>query len=562
MSHPNKTNRASVLLVVIFILSACSGQIPVPLAPSGTPTAVAPSSTPAPTATVPPTPTSTPLSPVSVWIEPYMPADLRGSIALAPGVVEAGEAENAAYKLGVGSQTPLSQWVYALVAPFPTIPDGVSAQALMDSWQGNNTGVFAGSPLLVDELTLGVFTALWGAPADGAVKVLPSADLLPTAWDSVTGTTSVPAWGIVPFEALEPRWKVLTVDGVSPLDKDFDATAYPLTAHFSLEAPVAGGGEPNNILSSWQATNRDPNKMTDVMLTGVTALVRATAETMRRKGNTYPGQDVRDILRSADFAHVSNEIPFTPDCPLPDAWQKELVFCSQPSYIELLEDIGTDVVELTGDHFGDQGADAMRYTLDLYKEKGMRYYGGGYNLEDARKPLLIEHNGNKLAFLGCNAKGPGYATARENNPGAILCDFDWLSGEIARLKADGYLPIFTFQHIEYYTYVPQPTLIEDFRKVADAGAVIVSGSQAHQPHGFEFYKDALIHYGLGNLFFDQYHMGLPTGQGFIDRHIFYDGRYISTDLIGIRFIDFARPRPMTPDERQELLKSVFDASLW
>ncbi len=529
-------------------------------------------------------------------MEPYLPAEMLGSIALAPGVIEAGDPGSAAYKLGVGSQTALSQWVYALVAPFPTIPDGVTAQELMDAWHGISAAppaaatqsagaappaaatpsaattpsagaAFAGSPLLVDGSTLGVFTALWGAPAEGAVKALPSADLLQSAWEGITGTTGVPAWAIVPFEALEPRWKVLEIDGVSPLDKDFDPSAYPLTAHFSLEAPVAGVGDPGStdpgaILSAWQATNRDPGKMTDVMLTGVTALVRATAETMRRKGNTYPGQDIRDILRSADFAHVSNEIPFTPDCPLPDAWQTELVFCSQPPYIELLEDIGADVVELTGDHFGDQGADAMRYTLDLYKEKGMRYYGGGYDLEDARKPLLIEHNGNKLAFLGCNAKGPGYATARANNPGAILCDFDWLSGEIARLKADGYLPIFTFQHIEYYTYVPQPKLIEDFRKVADAGAVIVSGSQAHQPHGFEFYKDALIHYGLGNLFFDQYHMGLPTGQGFIDRHIFYDGRYIGTQLIGIRFIDFARPRPMTPDERQELLKSVFDASTW
>lgn len=581
MNEQGKFNLTSALLVVIFILSACNGQIqlPRPQASSATPTTVASTSTPEPTATALPTSTSTPVPPISVWMEPYLPADLLGSIALAPGVVEADGPENAANKIQVGGQTALSQWVYALVAPFPTIPDGVTAQELQGAWQGSSKpsagapsagASFAGSPILVDESTLGVFTALWGAPAEGAVKMLPSRELLQTAWDSS------PAWAIVPFEALEPRWKVLEVDGVSPLDKEFDPSAYPLTVNFSLQAsplaasllaasPAVSGDGPldvNSIVQSWQATNRDPSKMTDVMLTGVTALVRATAETMRRKGNTYPGQDIRDILRSADFAHVSNEIPFTPDCPLPDAWQKELVFCSQPSYIELLEDVGTDVVELTGDHFGDQGADAMRYTLDLYKEKGMRYYGGGYDLEDARKPLLIEHNGNRLAFLGCNAKGPGYATARENNPGAILCDFDWLSSEIARVKAEGYLPIVTFQHIEYYTYVPQPKLIEDFHKVADAGAVIVSGSQAHQPHGFEFYKDAMIHYGLGNLFFDQYHMGLPTGQGFIDRHIFYDGRYISTELIGIRFIDFARPRPMTPEEREELLRSVFDASLW
>ncbi|MGW8250716.1 MAG: CapA family protein, partial [Anaerolineales bacterium] len=222
----------------------------------------------------------------------------------------------------------------------------------------------------------------------------------------------------------------------------------------------------------------------------------------------------------------------------------------------------TDVVELTGDHFGDWGSDAMRYTLDLYRQNDMPYYGGGYDLEDARKPLLIEHNGNRLAFIGCNSKEPGYGTARQDNPGAVHCDFDWLTAEIARLRSDGYLPIVTFQDTEYYSYIPQPKLIRDFHPAADAGAVIVSGSQAHQPHGMEFYQGAFIHYGLGNLFFDQYHMGLPTGQGFIDRHVFYDGRYISTELLGIRFVDFARSRPMTPEERQELLQSVFDASLW
>jgi poly-gamma-glutamate synthesis protein (capsule biosynthesis protein) len=368
----------------------------------------------------------------------------------------------------------------------------------------------------------------------------------------------------MPFEELEPRWKVLTVDGASPIHKDFDPGAYPLAVSFTLQPNPAIPSRPADEGSPVQSllrTNRDPDKMTEVITTGVTALVRATAETMRRKGNTYPAQDIGAMLQAADITHVSNEIPFTPKCPLPDAWQKELVFCSKPEYIELLEAIGADVVELTGDHFGDWGAEAMNYTLDLYHQKGIDYYGGGYNFEDARAPLLIEHNGNRIAFIGCNSKGRGYATARENNPGAILCDLDWLSGEVSRLHSEGYLPIVTFQHIEYYTYVPQPKLIDDFHRVA-AGAAIVQGSQAHQPHGMEFFNGAFIHYGLGNLFFDQYHMGLPTGQGFLDRHVFYDGRHLSTELIGIRFVDFARPRLMTPEERQELLSSVFDASLW
>jgi len=554
-----------VLLVASFLASGCGIQAP---SPAGTALPVLPSievtpspplptptaTTPAPTATLPPPP--------AIWLADYLPPSLAQSIQLAEGVVQAGEPAEAQYLLQAGDGYLLSQWIYALVAPFPTITDGISQTELLDVWQGNAEQAFTDSPLLMDEATLGVFQAVWGAPADGAVKTLHGDNLLEYAW------RNQPSWAIVPFDALEPRWKVLTVDGISPLAQDFDPAAYPLMASFSLqENPAAGsmsgeGLSPETLVLNWQPTNRDAEKMTSVMMTGVTALVRATAETMRRKGITYPAQDIRDWLRSADITHVSNEIPFAEDCPTPDAWQTDLVFCSNPAYIDLLVDIGTDIVELTGDHFGDWGAEAMRFTLDLYNQYGIPYYGGGYNLEEARKPWLVEHNGNRLAFLGCNAKAPGYGTARENNPGAVYCDFELLKAEISRLKSAGYLPIVTFQHIEYYTYVPQPKLIEDFRSVAEAGAVVVSGSQSHQPHGMEFYQDAFIHYGLGNLFFDQYHMGLPTGQGFIDRHVFYDGRYIGTELLGIRFIDYARSRPMTAEERQELLQSVFEASLW
>jgi poly-gamma-glutamate synthesis protein (capsule biosynthesis protein) len=97
-----------------------------------------------------------------------------------------------------------------------------------------------------------------------------------------------------------------------------------------------------------------------------------------------------------------------------------------------------------------------------------------------------------------------------------------------------------------------------------AGAAIVSGDQAHQPHGFSFQNGSYIHYGLGNLFFDQFHYcpNYACDDAFIDRHVFYDGQYISTELITLRFVDFAKPRLMTPEERAHLLEIVFKASGW
>ena len=58
------------------------------------------------------------------------------------------------------------------------------------------------------------------------------------------------------------------------------------------------------------------------------------------------------------------------------------------------------------------------------------------DLADGRKALLIEKGPNRIAFIGCNAKGGSFAQANETNPGAAFCDMDWMAGEISRLKQE------------------------------------------------------------------------------------------------------------------------------
>jgi poly-gamma-glutamate synthesis protein (capsule biosynthesis protein) len=291
-------------------------------------------------------------------------------------------------------------------------------------------------------------------------------------------------------------------------------------------------------------------------------MVRGTADMMELKGMTYPAQDIQEILVNADILHINNEVPFSPKCP-PSSQRisnQSLVFCSKPEYIELLEYIGTDIVELSGDHLQDWGPEAVTYTIGMYKERGWDYYGGGLNIDDAKKPLLIEHNGNKIAFLGCNGKDKGYAGATDTNPGAVTCDFDYLDSQISQLLELGYLPIVTFQHEEIWRTDPPDTVKNDFYAVANSGAVIASGSQSHQPQTFEFKDGSFLHFGLGNLFFDQIFEGDPYKRAFIDRHVIYNGKHISTELITTIFIDLARSRPMTQDERTALLEEIFKAS--
>jgi poly-gamma-glutamate synthesis protein (capsule biosynthesis protein) len=495
-----------------------------------------------------------------LYIAPYLPETITDGLVV-PGTLEmTGQRDDATLWLEIGSSgTVVSNLVYALAAPFPALEDAVSFNNLKESWLGQPKGIFQTGSLYLTEQTRSLFSIWWGEPQGDFVQVVDEDALLSTTW------ADAPAWALLPFEQLEPRWKVLQVGGTSPILKNFDFVNYPLNVPISL-----GGNDQvqvEQLASAFFASvpylaNHDAGKLTTVVLTGVTALVRATATEMEAMGVLYPAEDVGPLLQEADIAHISNEVPFAANCPEPRPVNTRLIFCSSPDYMELLEYIGTDVVELTGDHFSDWGTEATLYTFDLYDAEGWTYYGGGRVPLEGRLPVTFEHNGNKIAFIGCNGKGGSYTPSTQGLPGAVDCDFDLIADQIGQLKDQGYVVIMTFQHHEIYSFTPTPNLVRDFRFTADAGADIVSGSQAHQPHGMEFYDGSTIMYGLGNLFFDQLYMGDNTTRAMIARHVIYDGRHISTEIFTVHFIDFSRPLFMDDAGRRRLLTQVFANSQW
>jgi len=103
--------------------------------------------------------------------------------------------------------------------------------------------------------------------------------------------------------------------------------------------------------------------------------------------------------------------------------------------------------------------------------------------------------------------------------------------------------------------------VEDFDILAGAGADIVIGSQAHQPQGFAFNGESFIHYGIGNLFFDQMDF-IENRQMFADKLILYEGRHISTVLFTGLMEDYAQPNPMSPEDRAAFLAMMFAESGW
>lgn len=548
----------SLIISLSLLLSACGAAAmqPSSIAPSAEPTTAIPQA-PTFTPTIPtPEPTRT-TQPPAVWIDPRLPVEILQSFGNSPTVIRVGSKEEALLSLTIDTEEPLSTWIYALAAPFATVTDDVSTESLVAFWKGN--AVFPASALVMPPAIFDSLKARFGSPL-GDARPLAEEDLLTFC------QSHQKAWAILPFEKLEPQWKVISLDGNSPIHKDFTSEKYPLIVQIGWDEGMRPLTETETQLAeeaiqSIPTTNCQADRLTTVILTGVTAMTRATGKEMELYGVLSPAVSIGELMREADIAHVSNEVPFATNCP-PPQWQQEidLVFCSDDKYIDLMREIGTDVVELTGDHFSDYGPEAMYHTLKMYKKEGWSYYGGGKDISEAKQPLKITHNGNKIAFLGCNAKAPGYATASETNPGALHCDMDEIVEQIKTLKDEGYQVIFTFQHQEIYRWNPTEQMIADFHRVADAGAAIVSGSQAHQPHLVEFYGNSLIHYGLGNLFFDQLGWSEDTDKAFLDRHIFYDGKYLGVELITMQFFNWSTPTLMTPEARAVMLQRLFTES--
>ena len=302
-----------------------------------------------------------------------------------------------------------------------------------------------------------------------------------------------------------------------------------------------------------------PNKTNTLSFvqTGVTALARRMNEKLNEVGDaTYFSAGLRDYFKQFDLVHTSNESSFS------ELATSENI-CSDPRFLDTFLDLSLDIVELTGNHNVDCGATAAITTVQKLRENGILYFGGGENLEDARKPLRLtpettQVDGVNVTLLGYN-ESTGGATSGET-PGANPFDENDAREKIGEAKAAGDLVIVDIQYYECSEYA---SVAEDitcdyadssagdqtgrFRGLIEMGADVVVGTSAHQTQTYERYRDGEIYYGLGNLLFDQsWWPGTTRSLGLI--HYFWNGKLVQTRRFGTVYDDALQTRLMNEEE--------------
>ena len=372
------------------------------------------------------------------------------------------------------------------------------------------------------------------------------------------------------LEDLDFKYQILYFDDKYFLD-DFDGG---IAFYTGIKINAAPEFLVNIIKEStqdiYESTHFD--EILKVNMSGVTAISRNLAFEIEASGNpAYPAEYIADFLGDADLVHTSNEVSFVPGCKP----ERSMRFCSHPSYIETLDAINANVIELTGNHNNDFGSEYNTQTIEMYKERGWGYYGGGLNTEDAQEILFEEVKDSKIAFIGYNYYDSIHNfhanLAGENRAGANSFSFEKMKNDIKQANEQDALTIVTFQFEECWSYPPNdviyppcykplsnPDQRQVFRTAIDYGADIVIGSQAHQPQTYEIYDGKPIFYGTGNLFFDQIYW-IGTRQGMILSHYIHDGRLLQSKITTTLYDDDMRPYVTTGEDRDLLLRLLREA---
>lgn len=304
--------------------------------------------------------------------------------------------------------------------------------------------------------------------------------------------------------------------------------------------------------------------------TGVTALTRGMLTVLTQQGDpTFFSKYIADFLSSSDYTHISNEVSFAEGCSVTSG---STTLCADWRLLDTITDIGTDIVELTGNHNNDYGSEYNIETIKKYQELGLKTFGGGLDEESAKIPLEIADKGAKITLLGFNqststkANGQG---ADGDHPGANIYDETTAKSQIAEAKANGDFVIVDVQYFECYSYPDEgqeyPTCDAPisgqeafFKQLIDFGADMVVGTQAHQPQTFELYQGKPIYYGLGNLFFDQIYWP-GTTRSIILTHYFWDGELVQTRLTPTQFNESLQTKIMDEETSKWFLSRLAEA---
>lgn len=296
-----------------------------------------------------------------------------------------------------------------------------------------------------------------------------------------------------------------------------------------------------------------------LMAVGDLMLARTIGERVYSQGPQSIFAGVQPILDSADLL-VGNL-----ECAITDRGQPEpgkgYTFAAPPAAADALAAAGFDVLSLANNHALDYGFEGLAQTQSLLDERGIAFVGAGENEVAAHRPLIVERNGLRLAFLAyvdVLVEDGGFDTRRwvasAASPGMAWAYPDRIREDAAAARAESEVVI-VLLHFGYEGRTgPVASQQQAARAAIEGGAALVLGSHPHVLQRTERYQNGLIVYSLGNFVFDGF--GFPANYSAIFSATIDGSGVRDYGWFPVVVVDDGLPRLATAEETPMILALV------
>lgn len=220
---------------------------------------------------------------------------------------------------------------------------------------------------------------------------------------------------------------------------------------------------------------------------------------LSRDQYAYPFAEIAPMLRSADITLVNLEAPLTKGGT--EFKDKKFRFRASPVAAKALKSAGITTVTLANNHSMDFGTQGLRDTISALSQVGIRHVGAGMTLAEARKAVIYEIRGTRVAILGYSLTLPQEFWGTQHQAGTAPLLEKLVQADIAAAQKQAEIIIVTVHWGEEGTTRLRPYQTRLAHMIIDAGADAVIGHHPHVLQGIEVYKKGIIFYSLGNFVF-------------------------------------------------------------
>lgn len=217
-------------------------------------------------------------------------------------------------------------------------------------------------------------------------------------------------------------------------------------------------------------------------------------------------------LNNADICMINNEFPYSNRGTPTEG--KKFTFRADPSRVEILQQMGVDIVSLANNHAYDFGPDALMDTFSTLESAGIAYVGAGRNLSEAMLPTYFIAGGQKIAFVSATQieryDPSDTKEATDSSPGVLrTLNPDKFLSVIERAEQNSDFVVVYVHWGSENTYDVEASQHELADAYIDAGADLIIGDHSHCLQGFEYRNEVPVLYSLGNFWFNS--KNLDTG---------------------------------------------------